>query len=125
LELDLTNNYLGPLNISTFSKLTNLNVLNLKATNISNIQLGTFSHQHSLKILKTSDNFLDQLDLHWFAALDNLREFYVSGNKLRKIENLSQINVIFPDLKKISISNNDFDCSDLVEIVKLMRLSEI
>jgi hypothetical protein len=113
------------LNISTFSKLTKLEVLNLKGTNISNIQLGTFSHQHSLKVLNISDNSLGQLDLHWFSSLDTLREFYMSGNKLRKIENLLQIDKIFPALDEISISDNDFDCSYLVEIVNLVKLSRI
>ncbi len=125
VELDLCNNYLGPLNISTFSKLTKLEVLNFKGTNISNFQLGTFSHQHSLKNLNISDNFLGQLDLHWFLSLDRLEEFYLSGNKLRKIENLSQIKTIFPDLEKISITNNYFDCSYLVEIDKFMEWSSI
>jgi hypothetical protein len=78
-----------------------------------------------LKILNISDNFLGQLDLHWFLALDKLEEFYLSGNKLRKIENLSKIKTIFPALEKISISNNDFDCSNLVETVKFMKLSSI
>jgi Leucine-rich repeat (LRR) protein len=125
VKLDLSNNFLGPLNISTFSKLTKLEVLNLKGTNISDIQFGTFSHQHSLKVLNISDNSLGQLDLHWFLALDKLEEFYFSGNKLRKIENLSQIKTIFSWLHEISISNNDFDCSYLVLIVKVMRLSKI
>jgi hypothetical protein len=78
-----------------------------------------------LKVLNISDNSLGQLDIHWFLSFEKLEEFYMSGNKLRKIENLSQIKTIFPDLKKISISNNDFDCSYLVEIVKFMKLSEI
>ncbi len=125
VELDLSKNFLGPLNISIFSKLTKLEVLNLKGTNISNIQLGTFSHQHSLKVLNISDNQIGEIDLHWFLSLDRLEELYLSGNELRKIENLSQIKKIFPDLKKISISNNDFDCSYLVEIVKFMKLSSI
>jgi Leucine-rich repeat (LRR) protein len=125
VELDLSNNFLGPLNTSIFSKLTNLEILNLKGTNISNIQLGTFSHQHSLKVLNISDNSLGQLDLHWFLALDRLEEFFISGNRLRKIENLSPIKTIHPDLNKISLSNNDFDCSYLVEIVNLMKLSDI
>jgi Leucine-rich repeat (LRR) protein len=106
------------LNTSTFSRLTKLEVLNLKGTNISNIQFGTFSHQHALKVLNISDNFLGQLDFHWFLALDRLEEFYMSGNQLRNIENLSQIKSVFPNLKKISIYNNDLDCSDLVEILK-------
>jgi Leucine-rich repeat (LRR) protein len=131
VELDLSNNYLGPLNISTFSKLSKLVALNLRGTNISAIQLEAFSfefdisHQHALKVLNISDNFLGQLDLDWFSSLGKLEEFYVSGNKLRMVENLSKINEIFPVLRKISISNNDFDCSYLVEIINLMMMSGI
>jgi Leucine-rich repeat (LRR) protein len=124
-NLDLSNNYLGPLNISLFSRLTNLEVLNLRGTNISNIQLGTFSHQHALNVLNISDNSLGQLDFHWFSSIDGLDELFISGNRLKKIENLSEFRTIFPILYKISISNNDFECSYLLEIVKLMKSSRV
>lgn len=47
--LDLSKNFIGELNTSTFEKFRNLKNLNLKRTNVTNFEFATFYHQRNLE----------------------------------------------------------------------------
>lgn len=111
-SLNLSNNPIGDVNVNTFVYLVDLEHLNMRRTNISRIQLGTFSHQHKLITLDLSDNRLKQLDFKLFLPiLRDLRSLRLGGNQLKDLHGFR--NALFPRLELLDIVNNDFNCSYL------------
>lgn len=123
--LDLSYIPLGPLNISTFAKLKALQFLYLKAANISNIQFGTFSHQHSVKILDISDNHLGYFDMNMIFSLNSLLSLDLSGNDLTSLENVESAHFTFTLLQKIDLSNNKWPCQYLMRLIKIFRVYKV
>ncbi|XP_053695268.1 toll-like receptor 3 [Sabethes cyaneus] len=118
--LDLSHNSIGPLNLTTFAKFTELQDLNLEDTGISNLQHGTFSQQRSLKRLDISYNNLNRIDLDIFTSSHQMEEIFVEGNRLKDL-NYEEINKIFPVLSKISIADNNWNCSYLTKMIRSMN----
>lgn len=58
IDLNLSGNFVQKLNISTFTKLKNLETLSLRNTNLANIPYGAFHHQKNLLSLDISFNNL-------------------------------------------------------------------
>lgn len=111
-SLNLSNNPIGDVDVNTFVYLVDLEHLNMRRTNISCIQLGTFSHQHKLITLDFSDNRLKQLDFKlFFPILRDLRSLRLGGNQLKDLHGFR--NALFPHLELLDIVNNDFNCSYL------------
>lgn len=123
--LDLSYIDIGPLNISTFSKLKSLQFLYLKATKISDIQFGTFSHQHSVKIFDISDNNLGDFDMNMIFSMNSLLSLDLSGNNLRTLENVEAAHFTFTLLQKIDLSNNRWTCSYLLKLIKIFRIYKV
>lgn len=99
--LDLSYNYVGKLNISTFAKLTNLEHLKLSHTNLSNLNFGTFFHQKELKSLDISYNNLNKINFDIFLPyLKNLESFVLDGKKKKVL--CCQINEYFFSISKTS-----------------------
>ncbi|XP_055298619.1 toll-like receptor 3 [Sitodiplosis mosellana] len=122
--LDLSYNYVGKLNISTFAKLTNLEHLNLGHTNLSNINFGTFFHQKELKSLDISYNNLNKMNFDVFLPyLKNLEQLVLDGNNLTEMEGLT--NSMFPQLSVLSISNNNFNCTYLAKLLRTLKWDEL
>lgn len=122
--LDLSYNYVGKLNISTFAKLTNLEQLNLGHTNLSNINFGTFFHQKELKSLDISYNNLNKINFDVFLPyLKNLESLILDGNNLTEMEGLT--NSMFPQLSTLSISNNNFNCTYLAKLLRTLKWEEL
>lgn len=122
--LDLSYNYVGKLNISTFAKLTNLEHLNLGHTNLSNINFGTFFHQKELKSLDISYNNLNKMNFDVFLPyLKNLESLVLDGNNLTEMEGLT--NSMFPQLSILSISNNNFNCTYLAKLLRTLKWDEL
>lgn len=122
LALDLSRNFIGELNISTFHKLSNVISLKLQATGISNIQFGTFSHQHSLKLLDISDNNLKTFDMNMLLSTNSLLSLDLGGNQLTKLDNIESHIFTLPLMKLIDISNNNWTCSYLMNLIKRFQL---
>lgn len=121
--LDLSFNYVGKLNISTFAKLVNLENLHLRSTNLSNINFGTFFHQKELKVLDISYNNLNKINFDVFLPyLKNLESLYIDGNNLTEIEGLT--NSLFPQLSALGISNNNFNCTYLAKFLRTLKWEE-
>lgn len=122
--LDLSYNYVGKLNISTFTKLTNLENLHLSHTNLSNINFGTFFHQKELKVLDISYNDLNKINFDVFLPyLKNLESLHLDGNNLTEIEGLT--NSLFPQLSVLGISNNNFNCTYLAKLLRTLKWEEL
>jgi hypothetical protein len=68
---------------------------------------------------------MDQIDLHLFIGLDKLQKLEIGGDKLGNIENLEAIRTILPSLENISLTDNNFDCSYLKQILNVTAQSHI
>lgn len=122
LALDLSRNFIGELNVSTFHKLNSLISLKLQATELSNIQFGTFSHQHNLKLLDISDNNLKTFDMNMLLSMNNLLSLDLGGNQLTKLDNIESHIFTLPLMKLIDISNNNWTCNYLMNLIKRFQL---
>ncbi|XP_058821743.1 leucine-rich repeat-containing protein let-4-like [Topomyia yanbarensis] len=119
-NLDLSHNKIGPLNLTSFAKLSTLVDLNLEDSQISNLQYGTFSQLTSLQRLDISYNNLNRINFDIFTSSHLMDEIYIEGNRLKDI-NYEEIQKIFPSLKKISIADNNWNCSYLTKMIRTMN----
>lgn len=107
--LDLSSNFVGKINSTTFKKFNNLQYLNLSNTNLSNFGFKTFYHQNKLKVLDLSNNNLKKVNftLLWrsFKGLNILK---LEGNELSEVNSITRLN--FPRLFSLGISKNQFTC---------------
>lgn len=111
-KLDVSSNFIGELHEKTFDKLTNLQVLNLSRTNLSNFGFETFYHHKKLQSLDLSYNQLKKLNFTLlFRNFKNLNTLNLEGNDLTEVDTVT--NVIFPKLTSLAISKNDFTCDYL------------
>uniref|UniRef100_A0A182II41 Uncharacterized protein n=1 Tax=Anopheles arabiensis TaxID=7173 RepID=A0A182II41_ANOAR len=115
-ELDLSNNYIGPLNITCLTKLVFLKELRLQRTFISNLQHGTFAQQQSLKWLDISYNNLDRFDFDILTSSATLQQIFLDGNRLKSL-NYEHLKKTFPALVKIGLSENNWNCTYLTRLV--------
>lgn len=123
-HLDLSYNYVGKLNISSFAKLNRLEKLYLSHTHLANINFGTFANQKQLRILDISYNNLSTINLDMFStSLKNVEEFYVDGNNLTELS--GQLTVIFPALHILGISNNNFNCTYLSQLLRVINFGQV
>jgi len=114
LYLDVSENPIGQLNISTFSQLNRLRGLNLRGTGIRELKFGMFSKQKFLEELDLSFNNLTSLNLDVFVPyLTNLKKFLIDGNGLRELQGNRTFSDAFPQLMKLGVSRNRFNCSYL------------
>ncbi|XP_031635553.1 protein artichoke-like [Contarinia nasturtii] len=119
-KLDLSLNFVGKLQPSTFKKLAKLQHLNLSQTNLSNFGFSTFYHQGNLKVLDLSFNHLQKLNftllLRNFKQLEILK---LEGNELNEVDSVTR--TIFPKLKYLGISKNRFGCEYLAGFLTQWR----
>ncbi|KAH8283340.1 hypothetical protein KR054_007903 [Drosophila jambulina] len=125
LYLDVSDNPIGPLNISTFAQLKRLRGLNLRGTGIRELKFGMFSKQKYLEELDLSFNNLTSLNLDMFVPyLTNLKKFLVDGNELRELQGNRSFSDTFPQLQKLGVSRNRFNCSYLHHLLIPPSLAE-
>lgn len=116
IRLDLSHNYLGALNASTFQRFTNLQHLNLSHTHLSNFGFNTFYHQTKLRSLDISYNTLKTVDFTLFARIfRDLTELYLEGNSLTDLNTITPS--IFPNMSVLTISKNQLSCSSLAQFL--------
>lgn len=122
--LDLSNSKIGPLNITTFSKLRGLKKLYLRNCSLSNITFGTFSSQKDLLTLDISYNNLNRINFNVFIPyLQHLTELYIDGNNLTELNGLSR--EMFVDLTTLGLSHNRFQCSDIIRTIMDFNLAKL
>lgn len=120
--LDVSNNPIGALNISSFARMSSLVRLNLELTNITkeSLTFGTFAHNPNLTQLDLSYNQLQHIDFNIFSSLTHLTHLKIDGNNLTEIpyENLK---AFFPKLSLISLVDNDWSCAYLSNMTKQLK----
>ncbi|XP_037024759.1 chaoptin-like [Bradysia coprophila] len=115
--LDVTNNFVGKLNVSTFMKMENLEKLVLRNTSLSNIQYGTFHYQKHLKLLDISFNNFKTLKFNAFARdLRQLESLFLDGNDLTEVDGLTTVK--FPKVTLLGITKNNFTCEYLSDFMR-------
>lgn len=120
--LDLSYNPIGELKISSFSRMHDLVKLNLENTNITanSLTFGTLAHNTNLTHLDISYNQLKKLDFSIFTSIVQLTHLKIDGNNLTDIP-FENIKVNFPRLSLISLVDNDWNCSYLSNMIKQLR----
>lgn len=116
-ELDLSNNLLTMVPHKSFGQLKGLKTLNL-GNNSLLVKYGMFPL--SLVSLDLSYNKLENFTLKSIISLSNLKYLYVNGNRIYRFRQH-----IFPDgildplksLRHIQMSDNEFYCTTLADIV--------
>lgn len=124
-ELDLSFNPIKNIKLDSFANMNRLIKLNLKNSGLKTIQYGLFSHQENLQFFDISMNQLARLDLNVLVSLNQLREFYINDNNFTELEHLNDIKSILPELRKISLANNPFDCETLATFIKIFNIHQI
>uniref|UniRef100_A0A336L777 CSON005332 protein n=1 Tax=Culicoides sonorensis TaxID=179676 RepID=A0A336L777_CULSO len=124
VDLSLDFNPIGHLPLNAFDNMTELISLDLKHTNLEKIEFGTFSQGAKLKNLDISYNNFSEIDLDMLAALSALEELSISGNNLSKIEYTGLLE-LFPRLRLIGISDNNWNCKTLANILKYLNKQHI
>lgn len=124
IDLSLAFNPLGPLPLNSFDTMTDLLFLNLEHTRLGRLEFGTFSQAAKLKHLDISHNDLHEIDMDMLAALSSLEELSLAGNNLTKLEYAGLLE-LFPRLRFIGISNNNWDCKTLANILKYLNKQHI
>lgn len=122
--LDLSHNKIGALKLSSFANLKKLVDLNLEETAITNLQHGTFSQLTALKRLDISYNKLNRIDFDIFTSSSEMEEIFIEGNRLKDV-NIVEVHKIFPKLKKISIADNNWNCTFLTRMIRSLNAQSI
>lgn len=116
-ELDLSNNLLSVIPHKSLGQLKGLKTLNL-ANNTLSVRYGMFPH--SLMTLDLSYNKLENFTLKSIISLGNLKYLFLNGNRIYRFRQH-----IFPDgildplkaLRHVQMSDNEFYCTTLADIV--------
>lgn len=116
IHLDLTNNTISDIGISTFAKMHRLEKLYLRNSGLSKIYFGLFSYKPKLKLLDISYNELGQIDFRMFVSLNSLNKLDLDGNNITELD-ATEIRKIFPALLEISILENNWHCKNLSKFI--------
>lgn len=115
-NLDISSNFVGKLNATTFEKLNHLHYLNLSNTQLTNFGFATFYHQNQLKSLDISFNRIGAVDfMLLFRNFKNLQTLNLEGNELTNIDSVTRTH--FPKLNSLGISKNHFSCNYLAHFL--------
>ncbi|GIZ00902.1 chaoptin [Caerostris extrusa] len=101
-SLFLGSNHITTIPEGTFTKLSNLHLLNIEGNLIHDV--GSHSMPSSVRSLSLSNNILKKVPLHSIYALKHLRFLYLSGNLFHKLPCPFHLSV--SHLEKLELSNN-------------------
>lgn len=119
-HLDVSNNQIVDIGLNTFAGMLHMEYLNLRSSGFNHIYFGSFSHKLHLKTLDIAFNGLQHIDFHMFVPMPSLRNLHLDGNNLTNID-VSEVRKLFPALKIIGISMNDWQCANLAEAIKYLE----
>jgi Leucine-rich repeat (LRR) protein len=112
------------LNVSSFLDLSELQILNLQSTNLTDIGFGLFTHQKKLEQLDLSYNRLGSLDLSTLTTLKALTALFIEGNGLESID-FDNIKAILPNLKVFGFTDNPWSCQYLSKLLASVHANTI
>ncbi|KAG5670749.1 hypothetical protein PVAND_000990 [Polypedilum vanderplanki] len=117
-NLYIDGDFLGEPKIGTFSSMTSLKFLYLKNSALKHIEHGMFSYQKNIETLDISNNNLGSIDINMLSSMKKLKSIKISGNKLTKLDDVRNIKKLFPELEKIDLNYNNWNCSYLVKLIQ-------
>lgn len=112
--LNLSRNFIGKVNVDTFSELLGIQRLSLSNTSISNFDFNTLQNMYRFVHLDISHNKLQILDFRFLPS--SIEELDFNGNDLIRMDNFNRSR--FPGLKSLTISNNRFSCEYLAQLIQ-------
>lgn len=116
IALSLSNTFANAFNEKTLQRFTELHTLNMRRTNLSNVQFATILHHTNLRSLDLSYNNLKVFDFQLFGNIfQNLDIFYLEGNNLTELDGITHSH--FPKLRTLAASKNRFTCHYLASFL--------
>lgn len=116
-KLNLSANFVGKLNATSFERFDNLQYLNLSQTNLTNFGFKTFYHQRKLKVLDISNNHLKMVNFTFFLRnFQQLTTLNLEGNDLKEVNTVTREN--FPNMSTLGVSKNQFSCDYLLSFLR-------
>lgn len=117
---NFTGNNLVELDHDVFEQNIHLIAVNLGDNRLKAIDGTIFSHLNQLSMLNLAKNALTNFSVDQFQTLENLTELYLQSNNLSHLDEQTILQK-FPNLKKIQLNNNLFECSHLRTITDNLR----
>lgn len=115
-SLDLSSNFVGQINTTTFERFNNLQYLNLSNSNLTNFDFKSFYHQRKLRVLDISYNRIKKINFTPFLSnFKDLHTLNLEGNSLSELDTMTRVN--FPELSTLGISKNQFSCEYLAQFL--------
>lgn len=104
-KLSLTDNFIGPLNRTTFDRFTNLQNLKLRNTQISIADFNPFEQCHKLNEIDISYNNFERVNFTGMADnLHRLTHFYASHCRIRNVADV--IRYLGDGIEELDVSGN-------------------
>lgn len=119
--LDLSSNPVQTLPTQVFQNLRKLKKLNIHECEIIEIYEDIFIYLIQLEYLDVSSNPLKTFDLKTIQTCTNLQTLNLESCDLTEILNYELIRTVFPNLKEIYLSNNNWECNYLKTLVDIFR----
>lgn len=123
--LDLSNNPIGPsIKKNSFAQMVNLESLELAHCDLKQLSVNIFSSLKKLKLLDLTGNHLDYVDSSILSHMDNIQGLYLEGNDLVEF-NFNAIKHKFNNFSELGLSNNNFDCNYLKQLIAEVKKHHI
>lgn len=119
-EIFLQENSIKSLDAETFSGNTEIEAIYLDHNKLSTVEEGLFDNLTSLKRLTLASNHLSDFPSGLVHNLGRLEELYLHNNALNDLDE-TQLLQYLPNLREISLRNNNFNCERLEIILKNLR----
>jgi insulin-like growth factor-binding protein complex acid labile subunit len=121
----LTDNSYVELDGGSFAGLEKLKYLFLEGTNLQKLRNFTvFSGLSSLQVLDIRRNHLQALPLAKFPVLPQVTSLILDDNSVKSFD-VDQLTEKLPKLKTLSISNNNWDCGFLEDLLKKLAAMQV
>lgn len=120
-QINLSKNKIKELEVKTFARNPCLRIVILAENHLESLPKELFLNSDKLNILDLSSNNLTSLSKKLFNHTMNVIYINVSHNQLTDLKVESIIEQL-PELKQISLSDNDFNASKLMQILKSLEI---
>jgi Leucine-rich repeat (LRR) protein len=121
--LDLSHNSKN-ITPGAFQNLTNLKTLILKSVQLNQFDIELFSDLHDLETLDISSNNLNFIDFSSLSRLEKLKYLNLNNNNLNTLT-FNEFDYLFPELESIDISENNWVCSHLIDVLTKLKQLKI